>query len=314
MMGWLRKLVAWLVVLTLLSSCQRKSDPWVFRSIGMDAAIEVKIADSLTEEEKLELANKISAAIKGVEMMLSLQMEGSMINQLNKDRLLIGGDPRFYELLERCEKWHDETGKLFDVTVQPLWQWYWQQSQLEWDQQSDSIPESVLATIGMEHVLVENGRVSFTKAEVELTLNAIGQGVVTDAIYDVLVDYGVKSALIDAGEYRAVGTSPWTVQFQRLERDGSVELWGEVELSSGAALAVSSGSGYVFTTLKAEPGHIMHPSGTAAEALPDTVAVLAKDATSADALATALCLASEEERQSILMKNYDTKVWFDDRP
>ena len=306
-----------LVAGVCLAACQSEREPWVYRSLGMDAAVEVQIADALTERQKKELSLALSEEIERVEALISLQKKDSILNYWNSERSIVATDPQAKELLriiERCFFFHEQTQGLFDITVQPLWQWYWQQSQLEEENQSTGIPEDILTRIGMEHIECSEQKLLFRHSETLVTLNGIGQGLVTDALYRVLEDYGIQSALIDAGEYRALGEAPWEVKLRSTHEDGSQHLWGSVSLSAGRALAVSSGNGYIFSQIKARPKHIMHPKGShssSSEAWPRTLAVLAEDATSADAMATALCLATATQREQIITQFDSVEVLVD---
>ena len=305
------------VVGACLTACQSEREPWTYRSLGMDAAVEVQVADSLTENQQQELSLALSEEIERVEALISLQKKNSLLNYWNRERSIVVNDPQAKEMLrliERCFLFHEQTQGLFDITVQPLWQWYWQQSQLEEESQSKEIPEDILARIGMENIECSEQKLSFRHSETLLTLNGIGQGLVTDALYRVLENYGIQSALIDAGEYRALGEASWEVKLRSTHEDGSQHLWGSVSLSSGRALAVSSANGYIFSQIKARPKHIMHPKvghSSLSEAWPRTVAVLAEDATSADALATALCLATAQQREQIITQLDSVEVLSD---
>ncbi len=298
-------------LLLVLVSCQRHRDPWVYRSIGMDSEILVLIADELTREEQIQISKELSAEIERIECMVSLQRNDSLLCQLNRKRSLEEVNLEFLRILERCYDFHQNTEKLFDVTVQPLWQWYWEQSLLPIDEQEEEIPQDLLDSLGFSKISLKERSITLTHPEVLVTLNGIGQGLVTDAIFDVLIRSGIESALIDAGEFRALGAKEWQVEFRRESSIEGKEIWGSVSLSHGQALAVSSGSGYVFSSLRAQPNHIMHPGGEGLQDAPRGVALLAGDATTADALATSLCLADKMQRTRILAHYNGVRAWFD---
>lgn len=316
-LGLIDRFILFIFGLCLLSACQseREQETWTYRSLAMDTGVEVQVRDHLSDEQKLELSKILSAEIERIESLVSLERQGSLINQWNRERELVNASQQseeFFEFIERCFFFHEQTEGLFDITVQPLWEWYWEQSLLEEGQQAELVAEGVLARIGMDKITREGERLSLNHGS-SVTLNGIGQGLVTDALYNVLEKYGIESALINAGEYRALGEKEWKVALSSLNEEGTKNVWGEVRLSKGRALAVSARNGYLFSRLKRKPSHIMHPQiwqGGAGEGEDDvaggsqvrSVGVIAPDATTADALATTFCLATEAMRSRILAR------------
>ena len=114
-----------------------------------------------------------------------------------------------------------------------------------------------------------------------ITLNAIAQGHATDEIIALLKKNGIENALVNIGEYAALGLAPdgnpWQVE---LAASGE-----KVPLTSGRALAVSSGSGYTFDP-DGRYHHIFRPEDGANTRPGSSIIVTAPSATQADALAT----------------------------
>jgi len=103
---------------------------------------------------------------------------------------------------------------------------------------------------------------------------------------------GARESLIDVGEQAAIG-GPFRLAIQ----DPAQGVVGRRTLIDGA-VATSSPKA---TLLRGRP-HILHPLDGAAQPHWSTVSVEADDATTADALSTALCLADRGEAAAILAR------------
>jgi FAD:protein FMN transferase len=137
--------------------------------------------------------------------------------------------------------------------------------------------------------------IGFARAGMAITLNSLAQGYITDAIADLLRNEGFERAVVDLGEYRALGRHPDGRPWRIGIRDGKTadHIDRMVELDD-MALAVSGGYGTTF-----EPtgrfNHIFDPhTGASANSLID-VAVIGPTATAANGLSTAICVAGEAE-------------------
>src|SRR5690606_14363853 len=116
----------------------------------------------------------------------------------------------------------------------------------------------------------------------------------TDRIVELLRAGGVTSTLADVGEIRALGRrpdgSPWRVGIAG--RDERIDLVDR-------AIATSRASGFRFGRA-GSPGHILDPRSGLATSLHERVSVLAPEAATADALATAFCLITTPQIEALL--------------
>jgi thiamine biosynthesis lipoprotein len=133
-----------------------------------------------------------------------------------------------------------------------------------------------------------------------ITLNSVAQGYITDAVADMLRNDGFESAMVDLGEFRALGRHPdghpWRVGLQDPLATSAVDRVIELD---DTALAVSGGYGTTF-----EPSgqfhHIFDPqTGASAHKIADA-AVLASRATAANALTVAICVLGEGRAAALL--------------
>jgi thiamine biosynthesis lipoprotein len=132
--------------------------------------------------------------------------------------------------------------------------------------------------------------VAFAASGVALDLGGIGKGIALDAALSVLRARGVVAALLDfGGQLLAFGPGPddggWLVGVaDPLDRSRSI---GVLSLRE-ASLATSSQRERGGASGREPVGHVLDPRSGAPARFDGTVAVLSPDATSADALSTAL--------------------------
>jgi thiamine biosynthesis lipoprotein len=206
--------------------------------------------------------------------------------------------------LEICKAVHRQTNGLFDPTVQPLWHFYaqWFAGRPNRAPPSASERARLLSHIGMEHLSVSSEVVALSGAA-EITLNGIAQGYITDRIAAVLRDRGWSNVLIDLGEVRALGVRPDGTPFAILVRDT-----GRVLPLANAAMATSSAASLAFSA-PLGLAHILHPRTGMTPGHWLSVTVQHPSATVADALSTALFLASRDELNRIARRFPGTLVW-----
>ena len=235
-MKGLIKLLMALYLLLALHSCSERVEPYcVFQTIAFDTEVTVQIG----VQEGLHydaLFREISSRILELEKAASLYLEDSELSVLNKS-----GEKEasleFLEIVRLAKKAGDETQGNFDVSIQPLWDFYQESSRY-------STVDEALALVDYQKINIEGETVTLAPG-MKLSFNGFIQGYVTDAIYRILREEGVESALINGGEFRAIGKdrdAKWKVAIR--VRNGIEE--EEVELADGQSLAVSAGYGYVF--------------------------------------------------------------------
>jgi thiamine biosynthesis lipoprotein len=164
-----------------------------------------------------------------------------------------------------------------------------------------------LADVGFQAVRSDRDRIALG-SNMALTLNGIAQGYITDRIVDMLRDAGVTSSLVDMGEDRAIGAkpdgSPWRIGLAAREDSDSPD---EVLSIVDKAVATSSAAGFHFDAA-GRFGHIIDPRTGSAPTLYRRVTVVADEAATADALATAFTLMDESAIASVLAARPDIAV------
>jgi thiamine biosynthesis lipoprotein len=195
-------------------------------------------------------------------------------------------------LLERARDLHDRTGGGFDIAAGALvnaWGFLGRQGRTPTAEALAAAREAA----GMRHVEIdaEGRRVRFARTGVEINPGAIGKGWAVDRAIELLAGRGVPSVLVHGGSssVRSIGGRGagrgWPVGLRHPLRPG-------VRLATIAlvdrALGTSGSGTQFFVDRGRKLGHILDPrSGQPAEGV-ISATVLAADAATADALATAL--------------------------
>jgi thiamine biosynthesis lipoprotein len=125
-----------------------------------------------------------------------------------------------------------------------------------------------------------------------VTLNGIAQGYAADAVRAALQSHGVEHALIDTGEFGALGRSPrgraWTLGVEDPHHTG--RLIAALELD-GRSLATSADNRSAFTP-DHRHHHILDPATGDSPAALSSVSVAAPSAMRADALTKVMFMSS----------------------
>jgi thiamine biosynthesis lipoprotein len=232
---------------------------WQGRALGAEV--------SVTLHGPRETVNKALAALPArleeIENLFSLYRPNSMLNRLNKTGHH-AGNALFHAQMDVVDQAYSLTDGLFDPTVQPLWHAL---------AMGEDTTEA-RALIGWDRIARTNGKISLAPGQ-KLTLNGIAQGFATDLIRSDLRDQGFTNALIDIGEFAALGGP-----FQLGLEDPEHGALGQVTLTDTARATSSPGA----LILGSEP-HILGPRNE--PSLWSTLSIEAPSAALADALSTA---------------------------
>ena len=286
-----------------IAGAQGEAVRWHGRALGAPAELIVHHHDRARAER---LVARAAAEIARLERIFSLYMPDSALSTLNRQGALAAPPPELVELLERSRAVWALTDGVFDPTVQPLWRAYADHFAAPGADPAGPSQERIanaLAFVGFDGVGFNRDRIAFARSGMALTLNGIAQGFITDRIVELLRAGGVTSTLADIGEIRALGRrpdgTPWRVGIAGDDGTG-------MELVD-RAIATSAPGGFRFAGAGSS-GHILDPRSGAAPALHDAVSVLAPEAATADALATAFCLMTAERIAALLPSLPDVEV------
>lgn len=273
---------------------------WHGTALGADARIVLLYPDAEAAER---LIRSCVAEITRLERLFSLQRNDSAIVCLNRDGGLDRPPSEFVRLLEESHRFSERTDGAFDATVQPLWRLYARHfAKANADPAGPDARALARARelVDYSAVGIDTRRITFRKPRMAVTLNGIAQGYITDRVTELLRDSGAEKVLVNLGEFRALGGHPdgrpWRIGLRDPHNPLAVFRTLEIE---NQAVATSGGYGTPF-----EPSgrhhHLFDPVTGRSANYYLAVTVLARRATVADALSTALAVTPSEGIQGRL--------------
>ncbi len=264
-------------------------------ALGTFVTIRAFAENRPSTEEAVEAA---TALVRDLEKPLSRFDEESDVSAVNKaaaGTAVSVSDDTLHVLLKAAQV-SEKTSGAIDVTVGPLvdlWKAAGESGTLPTD---DAIREA-LSKVSCKHLTIDSEAHTVTKAVDGLTidLGAVAKGYIADKAAALLQSRGVKRGFVDAGGdgvFFSGGAAerPWKVGIA--DPRGTGEVVDALFLRDAAA--VTSGNYARFSTIEGKRySHIIDPrTGRPVEG-PDSVTVIAADAATADAWATALSVTGE---------------------
>jgi len=258
-------------------SAGMQSASWRGIALGAEASMTLLHKDGSKAKRALEAA---VAELRRLEAIFSIYDPASAVSMLNREGSLVAPPMELVSLLSIARTISEATSGYFDVSVQPLWAAASEQE-------------------ACEHVsLVDQWRIEFDTKMIKLgsgqavTFNGIAQGAITDALGALLRRAGFSDLLLDTGEIVASGMSP------------NLDPW-QVQLGDEEGPTVALRDRAVATSKPSSPkAHLFDPLSGRRGALYKSVSVVAKRATLADGLSTALAVMPEPVWQHTLA-NFD---------
>ncbi len=273
-----------------------------WRGIAMGSLASIEVRHSDPARAKALVAAAIEE-LERVESIMSLYRPQSALSALNRDGILRDPPLDLVRILTEAQRFGHLSGGRFDVTVQPLWTVYadhFLKPGADPKGPAQDLIRKAAARVDYRAIEVDPDEIRFARPGMQVTLNGIAQGYITDRIAEFFRGEGLDHALVDLGEIFAVGGRdsgrPWTAGIENpLNRDA---LLADVPLVD-AALATSGGYGFRFDPA-GHFNHIFDPATGACPQLYASVSVVAGNATAADALATAATLLAPDALERML--------------
>lgn len=263
---------------------------WEWRGHALGAAASIRLHHPDPEAARALLA-RCAAEVGRLEAVFSLYRQGSALRRLNAAGRLDLPPLDLVRLLAEAARFSRLSEGAFDVTVQPLWDRY---AAHDWSAPAPPPVADLLPLVDWQGVEAEPARIVLARPGMAVTLNGIAQGYVTDRVVELLRDAGCRSVLADLGEIRTLGPPPDGRPWRVGRRGGTRSI-----LLEEGAVATSSAAGTAFEPSLAA-NHLFDPRTGRSVPRHRTVTVKASDATTADALSTALAIADEPARRAFL--------------
>jgi len=242
-----------------------------------------------------------------VENVMSIYLPQSQLSRLNAEGALKAPDPYLVQIVGQALSMAEQSAGAFDITVQPLWTLY-SDAQKGGRLPSPKEIAAVLPHVDWRGVSVSANEIRLRDRAMAITLNGIAQGFAADRAMEALKRHGIQHALVNAGEISSLGRKAtgdsWVVGIQHpRKKDAYLGLAG----LDGRCLSTSGDYETTFTP-DFSRNHIFDPATGNSPAAFSSVTVIAPDATTADALSTAIFVLGPERGLELAAKTPGTDV------
>lgn len=263
-----------------------KTVSWQGIALGAQAKL---IITGMPEADGKRLIRLALKEIDRLEDIFSLYRADSTVCVLNSKSRLLSPPADLLSVLSQVSVVHAATGGVFDPTVQPLWKAFAEHG----GHPAQRLVRSAREKVGWRMVNYSMREIEFARPGMQLTLNGIAQGFITDRISALLRSEGLENAVVNIGEISALGHKPgrngWQVGLAVTGDEAPTDF---VELKD-RCVATSAPLG---TTFDGVTSHIINPStGLPAQSEWQRVSVVHRSAAIADGLSTAAILMNEQQ-------------------
>jgi FAD:protein FMN transferase len=255
---------------------------------------------------------KAMSEIVRLDQVMSTFKPDSALSRLNREgrKGFVPVDPSLYEVIRESIRFSRISGGRFDVTIAPVLK-TWKEAHADGRVPSKAELAAAKQCVGYDKIeTAAPDRIRYRTDCMEIDLGGIGKGYAVDRAIAVLESAGIEHALVNGGgsSIAAIGTSPG--------RDGwPVHLGTDVSgapsvLLRNESVSTSQQNLVPLTFARATFGEIIDPR-TSGPVINDlAVSVVARRATSSDALSTALLMLSIDEARAVLAQFPDASaVW-----
>lgn len=261
------------------------------RAFGTTVTIQVLHADPLIAQTAITDALQ---QVTMVDALMSVHQPRSQVYQLNAQGQLNNPDPHLVNVLAYARQLSIQTGGAFDITVQPLWLAF-SQAQANGQLPTTQTLAQAQALVNWQGVTAQPDQLALAAPGMAITLNGLAQGYAVDLAMAALRAKGVTHALLDTGEFGAIGTKgndqPWVLGIKNPRQTD--ELAARVAMD-GRALSTSGDYESCFSA-DFSHHHIFDPATGDSPNTLASVTVLAPTGMMADGLSTAFMVLGADK-------------------
>lgn len=258
---------------------------------------------------------QIDSLLDAFDMSVSMWQPESVISRINRGEDVIC-DAVFINTYVLARNVAEASGGAFDFTVGPLVN-SWGFGFTDRQQVDQALVDSLLPLVDYRLVRLVDNKIVMDKEGINFDFNAVAQGYSVDLVGAYLASKGIDNYLVDiGGEVLAVGEKPsqgpWVVGIEKPTEDEMSERTLETTLELKNMAMATSGS---YRKFYEEDGirysHTIDPkTGYPVTHTLLSVSVVASDAGTADAWATALLVMGLEKGKEFLRSKNDIEAYF----
>ncbi len=292
------KLISILVLVTL-SGCKSKSEIGKVRSFsfsGMGTVLSVSYIGNLNQEMEQEIRDSVGSLTAE----MNYYDKKSFVSRINSSAHEFPQEvpPYLCKLIRKSIFFARQTAGKFDIT--------YKSSGKLWDIHRNKVPDEsevrkLLPLVGIDNLEADckNSTIRFKRRGVKIDLGGIAKGYAIDVAGSILEKYGVKNFIVNFGGDLLVcgkkGDVPWTVGVMNPLKKR--ELLKKINLKEDRCAGIATSGDYERFVEKDGKrfSHIIDPENGMPVEGAHSVTVIAENAVSADALATAVSVVHADE-------------------
>ena len=275
----------------------------------MGTTYSVKIIDEPLDTAKVRF--NIDNILDSINMDMSTYIDSSSISKFNNSDIgksyQISKD--FYKVVVSSKYFSNLTNGAFDITVNPLVKlWGFSKNSILEKIPTQNEINKVLKSVGMDNLIIEEGRSINKKSNVTIDLSAIAKGYAVDKISEYLKNKNIKNHIVEiGGEVRTSGFNVkgerWKIgiEYPSFKRSMNKTPYSKINPHtvikiSDMSIATSGDYRNYYDFDGRRYSHIISPkTGYPVENNVSSVTVLAKNCATADAFATGLMVLGYDE-------------------
>ncbi|MEO8599738.1 MAG: FAD:protein FMN transferase, partial [bacterium] len=191
----------------LLSGASRSDSEGLTLHTGSELAFGTTVTIKVLHGDAVSAQAAIQAAlreVKKIDGLMSVYQERSQVFALNRHGLVDAPDDHLLYVLAFAQQLSRLTAGAFDITVQPLWRAFSEAR----SRGALPAPDQIAAAkslVDWRQVDMRRQQVRLRTAGMAITLNGLAQGYAVDLALAALRAAGVQHALLDTGEFGAIG-------------------------------------------------------------------------------------------------------------
>ncbi len=277
--------------------------------IIMDTTVRITAVAATEIKAQTAVKNAVTA-ISTIEKLMNYYSEDSQLSALNNNGYANPteiGDELFF-LINKSVEFNKLTDGAFDCTLAPVLD-LWRAAAKTGTKPTPEQLAAAKAKTGCEKLIIDNAArtIRFSVEGMRIDLGGIAKGYAIDKAIEAMMAAGAAGGLVDAGgDIRCFGTPPagqgnWIIGLQNphiTDKQGQNVV---MKFAIDNMAITTSGDYYRFVVIDGEKiSHIINPKKSTSAKELCSVSIIAPDATTADALSTAVTVLGRDKGKELI--------------
>lgn len=299
------------ILVGMMYSCQRGEKRYEFDGMVQGTYYHIVVYSS----DSTGMSKGFDSIFNIIDQSVSLWEKNSTLCKVNRNED-VELDQAFIDNFLAAKKLNVLSGGALDITVGALVREYGFTTKARSTMSQQQI-DSMLQYTGMENLKIEGKKIVKKYPETQIDFNAIAQGYTTDLITKYLDKRGCSAFLIDVGgEVFARGVKPnkkkWNVAIEKPAKNKEEErAYNTIVILENESIVTSGSYRKYYEEDGVKYSHTIDPkTGKPVKHSLLSASVIAKDATTADGLATAFMVMGLEKAKEFLNNHKEYNAYF----